>query len=147
MNRRGRLIVGALALITSASLLGVSGATAGSSSVTLTAKSPQVQGKKVFVEVKTKTSIRLDRIRVTGRIRAGGETTYFEPNRSVGFKPGGTHTFWMRQNDPDDRRVVRKAMKRGKDLTARMRGDFRTHDGETIVKKVQVDLIYQPPQD
>jgi len=95
----------------------------------------------------TTTSVRLDRIRVTGRIRASGVTTYFEPNRSVGFKPGGTHAFTMKQTDPDDRRVVRKAMKRGKDLTARMRVDFRTHAGETIVKKVQVDLIYQPPQD
>lgn len=147
MDRHGRFAFGALALVASASLLGAAGTSAGSSSVELTAKSPQVQGKKVIIAVKTKTSVRLDRIRVTGRIRAGGETTYFEPNRSVGFKPGGTHTFWMRQTNPDDRRVVRKAMKRGKDLTARMRGDFRIHDGETIVKKVQVDLIYQPPKD
>lgn len=137
----------ALSLIVPAPFLGVSGASADSLGVDLTAKSPQVQGKKVFVKVKTTTTIRLERIRVTGRIRAGGQTTYFEPNRAVGFKPGGTHTFSMRQNDPDDRRIVRKAMKRGKDLTARMRGDFRTDGGETIVKKIQVDLVYQPPQD
>jgi hypothetical protein len=83
---------------------------------------------------------------VTGRIRAGGETTHFEPNRAVGFKPGGTHTFRLSQDHPGDRRIVRKAMKRGKDLTARMRADFHTHDGETIVQKVHVELIYRPPR-
>ena len=111
--------------------------------VKLAAKSPQVQGNKVFVHVKASTSQRLESLRLTGRIRVAGKTTYFEPNRAVEVKAGSSHTFSMRQDDPDQRRIVRKAMKRGKDLAARIRGDFHTQGGDVIVRKVRVGLVYR----
>lgn len=113
--------------------------------VSLTAKSPQKQGKKVFVHVKASTTERLDFLRVTGRIRVSGVTTFFRPIRTGAVKAGTSHTFSMAQDDPDQRRIVRKAMKRGKDLTARIRCDFHPEGGDVIVRKVQVELVYQSP--
>jgi hypothetical protein len=112
--------------------------------VSLTAKSPQKQGKKVFVHVKASTTERLEFLRITGRIRVSGMTTYFRPNRTGTVEAGTSHTFSMAQDDPDQRRIVRKAMKRGKDLKARIRCDFHLENGgNVIVRKVQVELVYQ----
>jgi hypothetical protein len=113
--------------------------------VSLTAKSPQAQGKKVFVHVTASTKGKLDFLRLTGRIRASGVTTHFAPHRTDTVKAGTTHRFTMRQDDPDQRRIVRKALKRGKELTARIRCDFHPVGGDVIVRKVKVALVYLDP--
>lgn len=113
--------------------------------VNLTAKSPQVQGKQIFVHVTTSTTERLEFLRLTGRIRVSGVTTYFRPIRTGTINAGNSHTFSMKQDDPDQRRIVRKAMKRGKDLTARVRCDFHPIAGDVIVRKVKVGLVYRDP--
>lgn len=114
--------------------------------VSLTARSPQKQGKKVFVRVKASTTERLDFLRLTGRIRVSGVTTYFRPIHTGTVRAGNSHTYSMAQDDPDQRRIVRKAMKRGKDLKARIRCDFHPEGGgNAIIRKVQVELAYQDP--
>lgn len=113
--------------------------------VSLKAKSPQAQGKKVFVHAKASTAERLEFLRLTGRIRVSGVTTYFAPHRTGTVTAGTSHTFTMRQDDPDQRRIVRNAMKRGKELTARIRCDFHPEGGDVIVRKVKVDLFYRDP--
>jgi hypothetical protein len=147
MRSDRRRIVMVMALTGIAAGFASSGASAGSPSVDLEARSPQQQGKKVFVRVTASTTDHLEFLRLTGRIRTGGKTTYFEPNRTGEVKAGTSHTFTLRQNDPDDRRIVRKAMKRGKDLTARIRCDFHPDSGEPIVRKAQVKLVYVAPSD
>lgn len=120
----------------------------------LAATSPQAQGKKVFVHVTASTKAKLEFLRLTGRIRVSGVTTYFRPIRTGTVKAGTSHTFSMAQDDPDQRRIVRKALKRGKGLTARIRCDFHPFAHpigdevivrEVIVRKVKVALVYRDP--
>ena len=110
--------------------------------VSLKAESPQAQGKKVFVRVTASTRAKLEFLRLTGRVNVSGETTHFEPNRTDTVKAGTSHTFTMRQSDPDERRIVRKALKRGKELTARIRCDFHPVGGDVIIRKAKIALVY-----
>ncbi|MCB0875547.1 MAG: hypothetical protein R2718_03100 [Solirubrobacterales bacterium] len=111
--------------------------------VSLKAESPQEQGKKVFVHVTTASVAPLDRLRLTGRIRVSGVNTYFDPIRMGPRRAGMSHTFTLSQSHPGQRRIVRKAMKRGMELTAKIRAKFHLLGGVKIVRKVQVQLVYR----
>lgn len=139
LPRRAATLVAA---VLAAGAFGGPDAFAEGSTVSLTAASPQEQGKMVFLRVTASTDVPLESLRMTGTIRVSGATTILDPNREVDLKSGATRTLTLEQSDPDDRRIVRKAMKRGKELVARVRCDFHTDSGRTIIRKIEIALVY-----
>jgi hypothetical protein len=140
--RKKAVILGALLLLT----LSVPPAAGGAQSdppVALTAKTPQQQARMVRVEVEVSASRRIDPLRLSGTIRVGGRVTRFTPRSRLHLRAGAERTFELTVDSPAQRETVRRALKRGKLLTARVRAAFHPDEGgRVIVKKATVALVY-----